>query len=116
MEKPNLTWNVYRLNINNREIEVFNIFNHYSFLMGCAKAAKKHTRMEFAEEVKHELMYYYWSKCEWEVLVSDWTSPDFSKSQKKIDVYQQIMLNFDQFIDYLWANKSELKKIKAEVM
>ena len=116
MEKPNLTWNVYRLNINSREIEVYNIFDHWFFLAGCVKAAKKHTRMEFAEEIKRELMYYYWSKCEWEVLVSDWTSPDFHKSQKKIDVYQQVMLNFDRFIDYLWANKSELKKIKAEVM
>ena len=116
MKMTNLEWNVYRLDINKREIVTYNIFDHYYFLKGCVKAAKKHTRFEFADAVKSELMYYFWSKCEWEILLADWTEPEYMKSQKKIDVYHQVELNFSQFIDYLWANRDELKSIKTEVM
>ena len=34
------------------------------------KAAKKcQTKDEFAKNLRSELMYYFWSKCEWEVLL-----------------------------------------------
>jgi hypothetical protein len=52
-------------------------------------------------------MYYFWSKCEWEVLVTPWISPRESE-KKKIDVCWQIMNNWDVFVDYTWANRKKL--------
>jgi len=93
-------WQVYHLHINRRQIETFNIFDHYMFAKGCDKAYKKfkHSKDDFAEEVRHELMYYFWSKCEWEVEICDL----WREKGSKIDVYQQVMLNWTIFIDYLW--------------
>ena len=57
-------------------------------------------------EIQEEL-YYFWSKCEWEVLVTPWISPRESE-KKKIDVCWQIMNNWDVFVDYTWANRKKL--------
>ena len=114
MNTIDLEWNVYYEEINSRKILTFNIFEHYDFLKGCAKAAEQPTILQFATEVKHELMYYFWSKCEWEVLLVSWTSPEDKKRHCKIDVYNQVMLNYDRFIDYLWDNRKELRKMETK--
>jgi hypothetical protein len=92
-------WNVFVANFKDDRPESFNIFDHYSFSEGCNKAFAecKHDKATFAEEVKHELMYYYWSKYEWEIIIKK-----FGSKERKIDLYEQVMLNWDKFIDYLW--------------
>ena len=78
-------------------------------------------------------MYYYWAKCEWEVVITSWPphinmdeldrinkqrKSEFAKYdrepyclcintdvRKKIDVYSQVMLNFDIFVDYVWGHR-----------
>jgi hypothetical protein len=103
-----LEWNVYTENVNRRKIEVFNIFDHVYFLRDCAKAAKKAETIEdFAKLVSRELHYYYWSKCEWEIILTSWPErQDFNN--RKVDVCSQVMLNWDRFIQYLWDNRDEL--------
>lgn len=93
-------WMVYTGNFNRKSIELFNIFKHDFFCKGCDEAYDKcgGDKEKFAEEVKHELMYYYWSKVEWEVEVKDL----FYDKTRKVDVYEQVMLNWNIFIDYLW--------------
>ena len=54
-------------------------------------------------------MYYYWAKCEWEVIVSDW--PTSGKVEAKIDVYNQVMLNWDKFADYTWKNRKLIRSL-----
>lgn len=107
-----LCWNVYVGNFNDKSIELHNVFEHGGFLNGCRDAARKYKKDKagFAEAIESELLYYYWSKCEWEVVISSW--PD-GKYEKKIDVYTQVMNNWEQFIDYLWAYKAELKWVDA---
>lgn len=51
---------------------------------------------------------YYWSKCEWEIILSHWP-PRKNAQELKIDVYDQVMLNWPIFCDYIWANKDEFK-------
>ena len=65
-----MQWFVYNFNINAQKIEVYNVFKHWSF-RECAKSAirKFKTKEEFAKRLKVELMYYFWSKCEWELVV-----------------------------------------------
>ena len=106
-----LEWNVYVGNFNAKKIETHNVFRHARFVEDCRAAAKKFKddKAAFAEEVRHSLMYYYWSKCEWEVIISHWP-PAKGFDDSKVDVYSQVMLNWDRFIDYLWENRKELTK------
>ena len=106
-----LEWNVYVGDFNAKKIETHNVFHHTRFVEDCRKAAKKFKddKAAFAEEVRHSLMYYYWSKCEWEVIISHWP-PAKGFDDSKVDVYSQVMLNWDRFIDYLWENRKELTK------
>ena len=46
-------------------------------------------------------MYYYWCKCEWEILIAPLIG-DFDKESVKIDVYMQLEMNWDHYIKYLW--------------
>lgn len=97
----NRVWNVFISNANRRTIEKYNIFDHHYFCAGCDKAYKKCVgeKDAFAEEVRRELMYYYWSKCEWEIIIKGFI---IDGKERKIDVYEQVMLNWDEFIKYLW--------------
>ena len=146
-----LCWNVYYGNFNKREIQTFNIFDHVAFYESCVKAKKKfkEDREGFANEVRSSLQYYFWSKCEWEIVLTHWPDgelyqlqrdttlgilrelfdygdtyewmrperevtikvypKDYEKHPLKIDVYEQVMNNWDVFIDYLWNNRKELK-------
>ena len=65
-----MEWNVYCFNINAQKIETYNIFKHYSFLEYVNKAAKNYkTKEEFVKQLKRELQYYFWAKCEWELVI-----------------------------------------------
>lgn len=53
--------------------------------------------IEYAVEkqLDRQCIYYFWSKCEYEVIVSAW--PPRDGSDKKIDVYSQLKANWEQF-------------------
>lgn len=106
-----MEWKVYRIADNRGEVETFNVFDHFFFLEGCAKAAKEKeiTKEQFSERIKSELFYYYGAKFEWEILISCLISRGDEKA-RKIDVREQIMINYDHFLDYVWNNRSELLK------
>lgn len=115
-----LEWNVIVGNFNSRQIETDNIFNHYKFKEECDKAWKEYKTdfPKFSEAVRRNLMYYFWSKCEWEVIISHWPPSD-KRKDKKIDVYEQVMMNWDIFIIYLWnyyyLKSTRKEKIKANL-
>lgn len=107
-----LSWNVFVSNSNSGKIESFNIFYHNFFVEDCRKNYKKNKndKNEFEKTLKRDLMYYFWSKCEWEIIVSHWPQTENPKfKNEKIDVYDQVMLNWNQFVNYLWKNKEKLK-------
>ena len=129
-----LEYYVYYHNFNGRSIEKFNIFDHGRFLEDVKKDLKKYAdKEEFSERLRGHLFYYYGSKCEWEVVITSWVphitiselnrlneerektlkeynrepyrlyvNPDVSEKQ---DVYEQVMLNWDLFVDYVWSHK-----------
>ena len=103
-----IRWNVFYHNCNSRSIEIFNVFEHGSFREYVKKAAEKYqTKEDFAKQLRCEVMYYFWAKCEWEVLVAPWIFP-LESEKKKVDVCWQIMNNWDVFVDYTWANRKKL--------
>lgn len=144
-----MKWDVYYFNINKQKIETFNIIDHWSFCEYTKKAAKKlKTKEEFAEQLRRELMYYFWSKCEWELIIEitennriflipwvgcrnpeevkidvtedenlNWikfaeehTAKQIYGNKAKIDVYDQVMFIWDEFLDYMWDNRKEILK------
>lgn len=130
--KYNLFYYVYVENINKRKIEKYNVLND-SIIDEIKDRTKDCTdKKQFAEAVEHIIMYNYWSRSECEIILTDWPphiSPDelvrlnnevdkyekeygrepYSmcvnlKNEEKIDVYDQVMMNWNIFIDYVWEN------------
>ena len=104
-------WGVFVYNFNNKQIVTFNVFDHYSFYRGCIKLAKDFSGdyEDLAEKLKREIMYYFWAKCEWEVIVSGWPPTKDRDEEIKVDVYDQIMMNWDKFFNYFVENIDWLK-------
>ena len=59
------------------------------------KRNKKYTPDELIEmELRRKCQYYFWAKCEYEVIVTGW--PD-TKTERKIDIYEQLDANWETF-------------------
>lgn len=116
-----LEWNVW-YGPWNRQVCKRNVFDHGGVMEDLRKAYRKckraketdEAKAEFVKEVRRTLMYHYWSKCEWEIVISHWPShiedtDRFNRLSIKIDIWDQIEANWDHFIDYLWEKRKELK-------
>ena len=103
-----LKWNVFIFNINSKKIEVYNIFDHFGFY-NCVKADLKKikNKKEFENSLRSHLIYYFGFKAEWEVIIAPWVGGDRDKCAEKIDVYNQVIMNFDLFLDYVWSHKEK---------
>ena len=126
-----MKWNVYRHNMNKKEIEVYNIFDHYSFCERVKEHLEKCTdKEEFAGRLMSSLCYYFWAKAEHEVVITSWTPhikmeeldrlnterekhiKDWNSEPyslyvepdvfKKVDIYEQVMNNWEVFLEYVW--------------
>lgn len=161
-----LEWYVYNQDINNREIKPYNVLNHGGFIKGLnqmfkdikkeqsnylkvnnlsglltTREANKYNKyMEsFVDEyLRKECGYYFWSKCETEVVITSWPpymdvenidklkkeieqhDSTYSWKQqkvnvplaigKKIDIYDQLRLNWNAFKRYVLEHEKEIKK------
>ena len=96
-------WYVYYNNFNQKCIEKYNIFQHGFFRKDVEKAVKAYRDdfEGFCKELDSSLMYWFWAKCEWEIVLSDFPPSDSFKKEK-IDVYQQVKLNWNIFVQYVW--------------
>ena len=133
-DKLKLEWFVYRHDINSKKIIKYNIFDHLRFKEDVKKDLKKcKTKEEFAEKLKSNLQYYFWSKAEHEIVISSFPvhikkeefnrlTDEFKKDTEryghepygmwicpdvgiKIDIYEQVMLNFSHVVNYIWLHK-----------
>lgn len=136
-----LVWKVYIDDFNTREIKKHNVFDHGGFMKDLINIYNQYYDDfdRFSTAVRHSLMYHYWSKSEWEVIITSWPPyvngnevdrlteektkrivkyGNFVREsvnldvEKKIDVYNQILMNWDHFINYLWNNRNLIKKGK----
>ena len=107
LDNSELKWFVFIEDINKKRIRVYNIFEHKDFMEDCNDAwenykNKHHDFLRYQENIDSILMYYFWCKCEWEIILSNFPPSD-SFHEKKIDVYQQVKINWDKFIDYIFS-------------
>jgi len=109
---------------------------HYRFLLDLLKANAtcEDDFINFAESVRRSLQHNFWRKAEYESTIGCWpiyvdlkTLDSMNEERKehldrygseprvvqvpakeayKVDIYTQIMLNWDRFIEYLWDNRS----------
>ena len=162
-----LEWNVYNEDVNKGEIEIYNIFNHTHFVKSLvdmfknskkeekrynkennlsglithkqANDFKKHIENFEDKQLRNICQYYFWAKCEYELILTDWPTSIareeiyrlvnedqeyFNKYGtypyrftpnlcvgKKIDIYEQLKLNWEQFKKYVFDNEKEIKKL-----
>lgn len=66
--------------------------------------SKPSTKEEFKTFVKQNAEYQWWSRCEYEIILSDWPC---NKHYDKWDVYQQVMMNLDTVTEILMKNVTE---------
>lgn len=150
-----ISWKVFNEDINKRKIVEYDVFTHYNFLKGLSKVFKdidklekaeesqKKIEAEFNERVRRECLYYFWGKCEWEVVLTSWppyitveeinrlnkeiedhvknwgsparvVSPNLDISMK-IDIYDQLQLNWNVFLQYVKDHKKEIIKKYKEL-
>lgn len=103
-----MRWNVFRIRCGDKGPSCFNIFDHGGFRKDICEITKRcKEKDEFAEEVRKSLMYYFWCKCEYEVLISPWPYNPERDKMTKVDVYWQIRNNWDAFIAYVWEHRKE---------
>lgn len=125
-----LEWNVFVEDFNARRIKTYNVLNNGIVEEIIKRTKNINDRESFADEVRSIIMYHYWSKSEWEIIVTDWPThmdvkdvyrliDDIEDHEKrydnkpylvcprltvseKLDVYEQVRINWARFIDYLW--------------
>lgn len=128
-----LEWNVFYDDCNKNEIISFNVFKHSSFSEEIKELLlKEKDKKVFSSELRRIAKYYYWSKSEYEIVVTSWP-PYIDKEGylalkerveqkegrssyylvdldygKKVDIYRQLELNWERFVDYVWDNKKEI--------
>lgn len=98
---PPLSWKVFVEDYNHGKIVEYDIMGEYlsDEIKGIIKKVESYE--EFKERLNSILMYHFWSKCEWEVIITGWP-PSERVEERKVDVYEQIKLNFEVFAKYIW--------------
>lgn len=101
-----MEWNVYYHDSNAKKIIQWNIFKHRSFRKEVYELLKSDlNKDDFIEQLRKSLMYYFWSKSEYQVLILPWVG---EADDIKIDIYDQVMMNWNKFSEYVWVNKEKI--------
>lgn len=130
-----MVWNVFRENFNQKSIVIYNIFNHSGFVQDVKELLKKDiSKNEFVERLRLSLYYYFGGRTEHEVVITSWPvyidkieldrlNTEYEECNnkwghypykinvaleigEKVDIYDQVMMNWHQFIEYVWGNKN----------
>ena len=101
-------FNVIIFNPNSNKFEPCDVMPYFIHEYKAADTKPK-TVKEFTEFVKSKSLYQFWSRCEYEIVLHDWPC---DKTEKKIDVYEQIEMNLDIVVSILMENIRKCKITK----
>lgn len=119
-ELINLEWIVYKDDVNRKQLRPYNIFNHSRFMGSVQTLLKKcKTKEDFAEKIRMELRYNFWSKSEYEVIISKIDdkiimSPWIGNDDIRIDVTNDDNFDWLGFYDSL-QDKCHKNRIKIDI-
>lgn len=135
-----MTWKVYRHDFNKGIIYEYDLFKDKRVIEDIQRLFEEgNTKEEFSEKLRDQLKYYYWGKSEHEIIITSWV-PHISKKEfnrvvadyneyrnkwgkdpicfsinpevaEKVSVYDQLRLNWDVFVDYVWSFKEEQNEV-----
>lgn len=100
-----MEWNVYWSNPDTHTVVIRNVFKlSGTFNKGLA-AFKEHPKIafsQFLDDLLQLVKYCFWCKCEYEVVIHPWACS--YPAEQKIDIYNQLVLNWKQFAHYTYAH------------
>ena len=103
-----MKWNVICYNPDIHKFKPYDIFKCLDFLNDTLKNFEKckNNKSKFIEELETDAIHYFFGQVEYEIVICPWMHTDYNK---KIDIYDQLKLNWDVFADYVWnsLNSSE---------
>lgn len=84
-------FNVLLWDFNTDSLQYYDVL---PYLRDCYKKSKQKpkTLEELKEFIRKESLYRYWSRCEYEMILTGWP---VQKKDYKLDVHEQIMMNID---------------------
>ncbi len=94
------SFNVIIYDINRKVFEPYDVIP-YLVRQYQKERTKPTTVEEFKAFVERWSKYQWWSRCEYEIILSDWPS---QRHEEKWDIYQQIMLNLETIAEILMKN------------
>lgn len=102
-----LEWFVIRFDQNKEKMYDYNIFQHRSFceIVKNTFELYKNDPVAFKDNLRKCVLYFFWAKCEYEIILSEWPPRGDGKNRsEKIDIYKQVVKNFALFADYVWTS------------
>lgn len=94
-------FNVLNWDFNRNELKSYDVLPYFRReYEKCKKEEKPVTIDEWKEFIRQEGMYMFWSRCEYEIIISPWP-PQKKDVSVKIDVWQQIKNNLDLIVKLL---------------
>lgn len=106
-DKKKLEWNV--ILYEHDKVRIYNVFNNAYFSEAVIDIM--HTpnlnRNEISDLIKRKAQWQFWSRCEYEYIISSWPPYDEDKGYK-IDVFEQLTMNWDRFVDYILYSYGKL--------
>ena len=110
-----LEWYAFRYEWNEHKLKFINVLSGWE--EDIAKKIKKGAKDKwkpvtdydsFKDWIKSELMYYYWSKSEHEVIIADLVDNKDEARWEKHDIWWQLEPNLDRICEYI-INKMEIE-------
>lgn len=93
-----LEWYVFIENPNAKKFEEYNCLKGWEERI-IEEYKKTKNKKEFLKRLDLILMSRYWSRCEYEMILVGWPNDEI---KRKIDIYEQIKLNWKHFSEYVW--------------
>lgn len=97
-----LEYYALKLDFNTNKLQKINIFSESDAveIKKLRKVRKIQNRLDLKIWLKSRLMRQYWSRCEYEMIISPW--PRISRDEEiKIDIWTQLEPNLDVITDYV---------------
>lgn len=95
-----MEWYVFYYDQNKERVVKWNIFDHRAFTEDLKILySKQYDLNSFSADLQHYAICYFWSKYEYEMFIEPWHN---DKAVHKIDVFDQLMMNWDIFARYCY--------------
>lgn len=114
--KKELKWYALYWDSNEKSLKKTNVI-HKALIAEVKKAIKKgYDSVAIKNIVKSYLLWRYWSKYEWEVLVSPLFTRNAEEDEVKIDIWTQLEPNLDVITEYLITNLTPKRRKQKEMI